>query len=253
MFPVAVVPAESIENMTAFLVALFEVNPDTVESIIQPCRANIILIPESSVSIVVTDKSAKAFKHLSQKHLFMSVKDIRRIQQRALQLGAQLLSSNHDDCMLYGPEKLIIHPVNTSSSQRMVDVLLASVRSEDCEAFPDNVLVEIASKPSRPSPIPSVECKILSANSTKFVHLQPNSFEPVPFETELFKGHCQFFLRSAVMDPHVLPFFEGKRTFEVQVQGRFKRQPLGEIYVGGALTEKMVRSFDLTSFYYVNT
>jgi hypothetical protein len=31
----------------------------------------------------------------------------------------------------------------------------------------------------------------------------------------------------------------GKRTFEIQVQGKFKRQPIGEIFLGGATTEKM--------------
>ena len=48
-----------------------------------------------------------------------------------------------------------------------------------------------------------------------------------------------FFIRTHHMDPHTEVFFTGKRTFEIQVQGKFKRQPVGEIYVGGASTEKM--------------
>ena len=48
-----------------------------------------------------------------------------------------------------------------------------------------------------------------------------------------------FFIRTQNLDPHVEVFFAGKRTFEIQVQGKFKRQPIGEIYVGGATTEKM--------------
>ena len=62
----------------------------------------------------------------------------------------------------------------------------------------------------------------------------------MPFETEIFKGVTLLLVRTAPMDTHYRNFFEGtKREFEVQVQGKFKRAPEGEIYVGAEATQKM--------------
>jgi phage tail tube protein FII len=47
-------------------------------------------------------------------------------------------------------------------------------------------------------------------------------------------------LRTNPIDSHYRSFFQGtKRQFEVQVQGKFKRKPTGEIYVGADITKKM--------------
>ena len=51
-------------------------------------------------------------------------------------------------------------------------------------------------------------------------------------------------VRTAPIDPQFANFFEGrKRNFEVQVQGKFKRQPRGEVYVGAEVSEKMELGF----------
>ena len=73
-----------------------------------------------------------------------------------------------------------------------------------------------------------------------FAPCPPNLRVPMPFETEIFKGVTLLLVRTNPLDGHYSNFFDGtKREFEVQVQGKFKRVPEGEIYVGAEATQKM--------------
>lgn len=66
--------------------------------------------------------------------------------------------------------------------------------------------------------------------------MQMNSREPIAFETELFKGHVYFLVRTRPEDPHWSRLFSGRRRmFWIQVQGQFKRAPRGIVYLGGEL------------------
>ena len=77
-------------------------------------------------------------------------------------------------------------------------------------------------------------------NFDDFAPCPPNLRVPMPFETEIFKGVTLLLVRTTPMDDHYRNFFDGtKREFEVQVQGKFKRAPEGEIYVGAEATHKM--------------
>eukprot|EP01035_Chromulina_nebulosa_P017045 gene17045-22554_t len=87
--------------------------------------------------------------------------------------------------------------------------------------------------------IPSLKSEILSEQSKKFIPCPPNPKSPIPFETELFKGYSLIVLRTDPVDPHYQSFFLGKRLFEVQMQGKFKRMPTGELYVGTEAIEKV--------------
>ena len=95
--------------------------------------------------------------------------------------------------------------------------------------------------PKNPRPIiRGLEVAVLSNNSKSYVPCPPNSRTPVPFETEIFKGHILLILRTNPPDPHFKQLFEGKkRMFELQVQGKFKRLPMGEIVVGGESSNEM--------------
>jgi hypothetical protein len=84
-----------------------------------------------------------------------------------------------------------------------------------------------------------MEVSVLSNNSKNYVPCPPNSREAIPFDTEIFKGLAILICRTEPEDPHYKNFFTGKRFFELQVQGSFKRLPLGEIVVGGESTNKM--------------
>ncbi|EQC34745.1 hypothetical protein SDRG_07558 [Saprolegnia diclina VS20] len=76
------------------------------------------------------------------------------------------------------------------------------------------------------------------------VHIGMNSTAPVPFENDLFVGHVYFLVKT---DPpnatwHHL-FDKRKRMFWIQVQGRFKRQPRGVVYLGGELPDRISLGF----------
>jgi hypothetical protein len=82
--------------------------------------------------------------------------------------------------------------------------------------------------------------KVDVQDGDKFTEVTPNSREPSPFDTDIFAGISQIVVRTALIDEHFRNFFEGrKRLFEVQVQGKFKRKPEGEMYVGAEISEKM--------------
>eukprot|EP01038_Epipyxis_sp_PR26KG_P007270 gene7270-9909_t len=90
------------------------------------------------------------------------------------------------------------------------------------------------------SPIRSINVELLTDNSASFIKCIPNSKTATPFETPVFKGVAMILIRTDPIEKHLECFFVGKRRqFEVQVQGKFKREPYGELYVGAEATNKM--------------
>jgi hypothetical protein len=88
--------------------------------------------------------------------------------------------------------------------------------------------------------IPTVDLRLCTiANKRGWVFAQPNSRVPIPFETDLFKGHMILAVKTDPVDDRFDGFFIKNHTFEVQVQGKFKYMPAGEIYIGGQTTVKM--------------
>lgn len=77
--------------------------------------------------------------------------------------------------------------------------------------------------------------------------LQPgfplNSREVVPVETDLFVGRMLMILRP--IDPEDDPYWNDrifskrKRRIVLQLQGKFKRAPIGTVYAGGEISEQM--------------
>lgn len=71
-----------------------------------------------------------------------------------------------------------------------------------------------------------------------------NAPAAVPFETDLFVGHVLFLVRTSPEHPEYAPLFEGKRRmFWIQVQGRFKREPRGAVFLGGELPAHIAPGF----------
>lgn len=62
----------------------------------------------------------------------------------------------------------------------------------------------------------------------------PSSGVPVPFENELFKGAICFTLTSHCDDAHAKRV-QASDHWEIQIQGRFKTRPEGELCLGGQL------------------
>jgi hypothetical protein len=64
---------------------------------------------------------------------------------------------------------------------------------------------------SQPNPvINTLKVDLLSENSTKFISCTPNGREPVPFETEFFKGVAVIIIRTSPVDEYFKSFFMGK-------------------------------------------
>lgn len=230
MLPVAVLSVSNTDGMITFLNTIFDIKT-TAQQYTTPCRYSVIQVMEN-VSIVILHKDVHVLKHMIQKHVYLSVKDVKVIQQRALQLGAQLMYSNHDDCMFYGPEKTRFQIVNEKTTVPMHEILMASIRSDD--TVPSEVLdASQAGKSFGPPPIPTLNVQVLSncSSSPPLIPLIPNAYEPIPFETEvhicidvvvqsltnvhtydmqIFKGIVQFFIRTEPMEPKSQVFFDGK-------------------------------------------
>ena len=72
----------------------------------------------------------------------------------------------------------------------------------------------------------------------------PNSDEPIAFENDLFRGKVLFLLRTEPESPKWHHLFAGRRRlFWVQLQGQFKVQPVGTVYIGGEVPRKMKLGF----------
>ncbi|OQR99044.1 hypothetical protein ACHHYP_07409 [Achlya hypogyna] len=71
-----------------------------------------------------------------------------------------------------------------------------------------------------------------------------NSDEPIAFENDLFRGKILFLLRTEPESPKWHHLFTGRRRlFWVQLQGQFKVQPVGTVYIGGEVPRKMTLGF----------
>jgi hypothetical protein len=65
-------------------------------------------------------------------------------------------------------------------------------------------------KDNNPPPaMPTLRTEVL--NNGKYQAMLPNSREPVPFETDFFKGTVMLVVRTAPIDDHFKIFFEGKK------------------------------------------
>jgi hypothetical protein len=190
MIPLSVISATQVEEVASFLVTLFDIKATNVSVQTTPLRYTNIEVNEGASIVIVCKESVghnnTALKNLVQKHIFVAVKDIKIIQQRAIQLGAHLSHSNTDDCMFVGPEKLLIQIVNMKSSVPMHEILMASTRNDDLSST--NSALDSSSsghRHQRPTPIPTLDIQVLSHNSAKLVPLPANAFDVTPFETEV--------------------------------------------------------------------
>ncbi|OQS07402.1 hypothetical protein THRCLA_00587, partial [Thraustotheca clavata] len=67
-----------------------------------------------------------------------------------------------------------------------------------------------------------------------------NSYVPIEIDTPLFQGNAYVLLRNPQGDARWDPLFQGKqRMIWVMVQGQFKRQPKGVVYLAGELPRSM--------------
>jgi hypothetical protein len=65
-------------------------------------------------------------------------------------------------------------------------------------------------KDANPPPVMNT-LKVELLSNGKYITILPNSREPVPFETDFFKGLSMLVVRTAPIDSHYGIFFEGKK------------------------------------------
>nr|CCA18149.1 conserved hypothetical protein [Albugo laibachii Nc14] len=81
------------------------------------------------------------------------------------------------------------------------------------------------------------KCSYCACDDT-FVRI--NSREPVRFENELFVGKAFLFVRTKPENPLWAHLFRGRRRmFWIQVQGKFKKEPRGAVFLGGELPSRI--------------
>ncbi|KDO32730.1 hypothetical protein SPRG_02428 [Saprolegnia parasitica CBS 223.65] len=68
----------------------------------------------------------------------------------------------------------------------------------------------------------------------------PNADTPLEFENEFFKGKVLFLLQTQPAPPKWQQLFLGRRRlFWIQLQGQFKQEPRGLVYIGGEVSNKL--------------
>jgi len=110
-----------------------------------------------------------------------------------------------------------------------------------------NLLVYMASQPPQddsqkkpPSP-----CSASTKKKPRAYHIPPNTVEGVPIETECFIGKVIVMYKpdggfqrgQRSNHPYYRYFNNRRRTWEFRVQGRFKRVPKGDMYIGIVLKD----------------
>lgn len=185
MSPLTVVSIENVEAFAGFVTSLFELKPAAILQLATPLRYSVIHLQENSSLVLVPKENSALFKNCLQKHIMFLVPDLKSFQQRATKLGGLFILSNHDDCMFYGPEKIIFHLVHSKISLPIYEVLVSSLKAEEVPQETSHVDTSSSKLCKKPTPINTVKVEILSHNSERFSPLLPNSFEPIPFETDV--------------------------------------------------------------------
>ena len=90
---------------------------------------------------------------------------------------------------------------------------------------------------------PSLAVSVLEKNDKITTGFPINSQEPIPVETDLFKGRMLMLVKPvhAEDDPYWTErlFSKKKRRFVFKLQGKFKRVPEGTLYAGGEISNPM--------------
>lgn len=256
----------NIDLVRKFFETLFEIpHGQTKET---PCRY--VALQLSSQATVVLVESASldeemkaAFASASVRQLFLHDRGIKIVQARALQMGALITQSadGHGESVVEGPEGILIHVIGPGmpgkpASDTIIKSILDRLEERSAGSLPSAVKAPTARPRLRTVDV----CVQSDYHPLGITPCPANNILPTPFETELFKGTAMMMVRTDPLDDNFRKFFDNgkKRTFEVQVQGKFKRMPVGEIYVGADVTNKMelgiiTRSFSKAILKFVRT
>ncbi|GAX14092.1 hypothetical protein FisN_8Hh072 [Fistulifera solaris] len=104
---------------------------------------------------------------------------------------------------------------------------------------------ETSNNKSPPSLLPSLQATWLPQTNTHTTNtaFPLNATQPIPFQNELFDGHCLMVIKPLPpnQDPywHTRLFAQKKRRIVWQIQGTFRQVPQGVLYAGAELLQPM--------------
>eukprot|EP01041_Mallomonas_annulata_P006775 gene6775-13729_t len=260
----ALIVVDELDEMCIFLRSIFDTTEHTV--IPHPCKYAVQAVSNESTVVIVQrigcdDAILASFSTIAVRRIFVAVRDLHKAQTRATQAGGQVIESNVDDnggsvCIIEGPEGIIIHIIThegikqQSVHEIIMDAMHPKNDPDDADSDDFSTETPISNTIRNPRPIiHTLDVSLVSnTHSRGYVPAPPNNRKPIPFETDIFKGSALLLVRTNPIDMHYRSFFEGKATFEVQVQGKFKRVPTGEIFVGADVTNKIELGIITRSF-----
>eukprot|EP01134_Creolimax_fragrantissima_P000917 CFRG0917T1 len=133
-----------------------------------------------------------------------------------------------------GPQTQRDSTASASELSHSVDTILHRVVPDpglNEDTLIDNTKFDLKLRPpsgAYPKSQAILPLKVLNVANSEFdasraQEITINPRAPVEFENDVFKGRCIIKVRTNPEDPYYTPYFEGKkRTFEFQIQGKFK-------------------------------
>ena len=226
---------DNIEVVSNFFSQVFE--GCTIDTHLTPIQYAAIRISHTEDGAVLIIQKASCspaqlgyFRSVStSKQLFIVVKDPAKVLKGAIAAGGQVGESCVDDngsiyCAFDGPEIFSFKVMNSTRNRRLSVhemILSGAFDSEDSIPQGSSTAHHRSAVPQSPprarriprAPrIPTLDVSILSNGTKKeYVPCPANSREPIPFETELFKGTALLVVRTKPPDGHFDSFFNGPK------------------------------------------
>ena len=210
------------DAITNFINQVFE--GSKIDAINKPLPHIFISISEGCRLLLINKKDCNSqqlsyIQSLSVSHVSITTsKSIDDIQKNTIQAGGRIIENKTDSsyCLFEGPEGIVFFITNQNSQKLCFqDIILSSFTDSSSVTVESQTIPVTARRAKVPTlpplirAIPTLDAQLFS--NGKFITMTPNSREPVPFDTGVFKGHAMLVVRTALIDPRFAMFFEGRR------------------------------------------
>ncbi len=170
----------------------------------------IFLIQKSLCNVEQT----QYFQSISIRHITLAASKLDDVEKKASRFGGRVLECNYDNiCVIECPEGILFFITTVERSVHkswFYDYIISALPTRTSDSSVERFSLRALDIPAGP-PIPTLEAAILSNNGKSHVVFPPNSRQPIPFETETFKGVAMLVVRTNPIDPMFKEFFEGRR------------------------------------------
>lgn len=238
LLPTGVLLVNNTETVFTFISQMFD--GTKIENISKPLPYAFVTVSESCKLLLINKKCCNSqqltyLQPLSTRHISICTnKGIDEIQKYSVQAGGRVIEcKNSSYCLFEGPEGITFFVTNGNSNCNpkfsFHDIIISSLSNptstnvslnSSLSVSLDASVISMTTSKVKKIPqlpvvarlIPTLEAQLLSGK--QFVPIIPNSLEPTPFDTGVFKGHAMLVVRTAPIDPKFASFFEGKRYIQ---------------------------------------